>query len=148
MVVLMVALAPALFGASADLGITRFYVDSRTMHPTGDRISVNIFWRNYGPDKADIVTVEFGKDSGAFFITGGGTEHWPCQPTLAGGSFVCRGGLEVGDEAHMVATLRTPAHGTSFSITGTMGFSHGTIVSVRASSTATFATCCSGTSLP
>lgn len=120
MVVLLLLIAPALFGASADVGITRFYVDSRTTHPTGDRISVNIFWRNYGPDKADIVTVEFGKDSGAFFITGGGTEHWPCQPTLAGGSFVCRGGLEVGDEAHMVATLRTPAHGTSFSITGTI----------------------------
>jgi hypothetical protein len=119
-VALLLLLAPALFGASADLGITQFYVDNRTTHATGDRISVNIFWRNFGPDTAEIVTVEFGKDSGAFFITGGGTEHWPCQPTLAGGSFVCRGHLEPGAEAHMVATLRTPAHGTSFSITGTI----------------------------
>jgi hypothetical protein len=116
----LITIAPALFGASADLGITRFYTDSRTTHPTGERISVNIFWRNYGPDPAEVVTVEFGKGSGAFFITGGGTEHWPCQPTLGGESFVCRGHLEPGHEAHMTATLRTPAHGTSFQITGTV----------------------------
>ena len=36
----------------------------------------------------------------------------------------------------------------AFSITGTICFSHGTTVSVRESSTATLATCCSGTSLP
>ena len=36
----------------------------------------------------------------------------------------------------------------AFSMTWTICFSHGTTVSVRESSTATFATCCSGTSDP
>ncbi|HEY0160137.1 MAG TPA: hypothetical protein VGF28_22815, partial [Thermoanaerobaculia bacterium] len=116
----LVAIAPALFAASADLGITRFYTDDRTTHPTGEQITVNLFWRNFGPDTADGVTVELGKGNGVFFITGAGTEHWPCQPTLGGSSFVCRGHLAPGEEAHMLASIRTPAQGTSFQINATI----------------------------
>ncbi|HEX8252137.1 MAG TPA: hypothetical protein VF846_03230 [Thermoanaerobaculia bacterium] len=112
--------ARALFAQSTDVGITRFYTDDRTTLATGERVSVNVFWKNFGSIPAESVTVEFGAGSGAFFITGAGTEHWPCQPTVGGNSFVCSGHIAPGDEAHMVATMRTPAHGTSFSLTATV----------------------------
>ena len=79
-------------------------------------------WRNDGPSTAENIVAELGSDSGVFVVTGAGTSGWPCEPSHASTSFVCRGAsLPAGGEAHMVVTLRAPARGSSLTLPGRCG---------------------------
>jgi hypothetical protein len=113
------AAAPALLAQSADLRITTLNVD-RTSLQQGERFAVLMRWRNFGPDVAEGVVAELGRDSGAFVVRGAGTSGWPCEPAAGAGSFVCHGIIAPGGEADMVVTLRAPARGTSFVLRATV----------------------------
>ena len=116
---LLLTAAPALLAQSADMRVTSLNVD-RTSLRNGERFTVSMRWRNFGPDAAQDVLVELGRDSEAFVLTGAGTSGWPCEPAAGGGSFVCRGVIGSGGEAEMVVTMRAPARGSSFVLTGTV----------------------------
>jgi hypothetical protein len=117
------SLAPSVLAQTADLRITELTATRSTLE-TGERVSVAIRWRNDGPDTATDVVAELGQGTGIFVVTGAGTSGWPCEPSPAASSFICRGAsLAPGAEAQMVVTLRAPARGTSLVLPATV---HGT----------------------
>lgn len=118
---ILVLIAPSLLAQTADLRIVSLTVDRTTLQ-TGERFTVSMRWRNFGPDTARDVVAELGAGSGVFVVTGAGTSNWPCEPSHASSSFVCRGAfLAPGEEAHMVVTMRAPARGSSFTLPATVG---------------------------
>ncbi len=116
----LLLIAPSLVAQNADLRITELTA-TRTALETGERVTVSMRWRNDGPDTAENITAELGAGSGIFVVTGAGTSNWPCEPSHASASFVCRGAsLASGAEAHMVVTLRAPTRGTSLILPATV----------------------------
>ncbi|MDQ3279973.1 MAG: DUF11 domain-containing protein [Acidobacteriota bacterium] len=119
LVLLLTLFAPALFAQTADVRLVALNVD-RTTLTTGERFTVTMRWRNFGPDAAQGVVAEVGNGSGGFVVTGAGTSGWPCEPAFGGGSFTCRGAMPVDYEANMVVTMRAPTSGSAFALTGTV----------------------------
>ncbi|HEX8617376.1 MAG TPA: hypothetical protein VF911_07310 [Thermoanaerobaculia bacterium] len=116
----LLLIAPSVFAQTADLRVTALTID-RTTFQTGERFTVSMRWRNFGPDAAHDITAELGSGSGIFVVTGAGTSNWPCEPSHAASSFVCRGSsIAAGAEAHMVVTMRAPARGASFVLPATV----------------------------
>jgi hypothetical protein len=108
----LLLIAPSLFAQTSDLRVIELTA-TRTTLQTGERVQVSMRWRNNGPDPAENIVAELGGDSGIFVVTGAGTSGWPCEPSQAAASFVCRGAsLAAGAEAQMVVTLRAPARGS------------------------------------
>ncbi|HEX2061185.1 MAG TPA: hypothetical protein VHK90_10625, partial [Thermoanaerobaculia bacterium] len=112
---LLLTLAPALFAQSADLQFTAFST-TKTVLQASERLTVNMRWRNNGPDTANDVVVTVGSGSGAFVTTGSGTSGWPCEPTFGNEGFACRGTLAAGNEAEMVVTMLAPSRGGSWTL--------------------------------
>lgn len=104
-------LSSALIADTADLQITTFTTSKSTV-TTGESFSVVMRWRNFGPDTAQDVVATIGENSGAFVLTGAGTEHWPCEPTFGGDGFACKGFLAAGAKAEMIVTMLSPSEDT------------------------------------
>jgi len=104
---LSLAAAPALLGATADLRILSI-LPTKTELVTGERFTASMRWRNDGPDAAGDVVATLSGGAGAFVVTAAGTSHWPCEPDLGGESFTCKGIIPAGGEAEMVVTMLAP----------------------------------------
>jgi hypothetical protein len=115
---LALLIAPALAAQTADVGITTLDTN-RTSYENGERFTITMRWKNFGPDTAQDVVAELGGD-GIFVVTGAGTSGWPCEPSPASASFICHGFLHPGAEAQMVVTMRAPARGSAFNLTGSV----------------------------
>jgi len=103
--------APALFAQTADLRITSLTTD-KSVVAAGARYTVQMRWKNDGPDAATGVVATIGEPAGTFVISGLGTSGWPCEPGEGGITFICRGNIDPGAEAGMVVTLLAPPNTT------------------------------------
>lgn len=124
---LCLLLATTALAQTADLRILSLTTDKPTV-AASSRYTVQMRWRNDGPDAATGVIATIGEPSGTFVVSGLGTSGWPCEPNEGGTAFLCRGNIEPGAEAGMVVTLLAPPN-----LTAIPNFAaRGTIVSATA----------------
>jgi hypothetical protein len=119
---LILALAPAVFAQTADLQIHTYFPTRETLQ-SGDRVTITMRWRNMGPDTAHDVVATVGAESGAFVLTAAGTSNWPCEPLFGNEGFSCRGTLAVGAEAEMVVSMLAPARDGRWFVNGSVAAS-------------------------
>jgi hypothetical protein len=119
---LLLAMAPALFAQSADVQIHTYASTKQTL-TSGDLVTITMRWRNVGPDRANDVVATVGAESGAFVLTAAGTSNWPCEPLFGNEGFSCRGSLAAGAEAEMVVSMLAPARGGEWIVHGNVAAS-------------------------
>lgn len=109
LLLLSLLLAPLLFAQTADVRITKFQL-STTPDSTGDRFSLDLVWRNEGPNPARFVNVKVTGTPIPFYIQSAATTGWPCYPTPDGSSFSCQNlQLNAGAQAELVLLVLSPA---------------------------------------
>jgi hypothetical protein len=108
--------APALFAQTADVRITKMNL-SVTPESTSQRVSLDIGWRNEGPNPARFVNVKVTGTPTPFYLQSVATTGWPCYPTPDGSSFSCQNlQLNPGAEAALVLQILTPPTPGTFTL--------------------------------
>lgn len=113
---LFLLLAPALFAQTADVRITKMNL-STVPDATSERFTIDVGWRNEGPNPARFVNVKITGTPAPFYLQSVATTGWPCYPSLDGSSFSCQNlQLNPGAQAELVLGILAPATPGTFTL--------------------------------